>query len=127
MVDVLLQETNGVQAPGRRCALPWAVSSSPVGAMEDQHVLNTVGRILELQEFAFARNFSVTYQARLLIALKPTQRLNQADDFARIVAKSVFCKAVYSAIASGFRRNNRPIPSVIHNPTVTQSPQLHSC
>jgi hypothetical protein len=33
-------------------------------------VLNIVGRILELQEFAFARNFSVTYQARILIELK---------------------------------------------------------
>jgi hypothetical protein len=54
MVDVLLQETNGVQAPGRRCALPWAISSCPVGAMEDQRVLNIVGRILEVQEFAFA-------------------------------------------------------------------------
>jgi hypothetical protein len=75
----------------------------PVGAMEDQHVLDTVGLILELQEFAFARNFSVSYQARLLIALKTTQSLDQAYDFARIVAKSVFCKDVHSAIASGFR------------------------
>jgi hypothetical protein len=40
--------------------------------MEDQRVLNIAGRILELQEFAFARNFAVTYQARLLIALKKT-------------------------------------------------------
>jgi hypothetical protein len=71
--------------------------------MEDQHVLDTVGLILELQEFAFARNFSVSYQARLLIALKPTQGLNQADNFAPKGAKSVFCKDVYSAIASGFR------------------------
>jgi hypothetical protein len=71
--------------------------------MEDQLVLNIDGRILELQEFAFAWSFSVTYQARLLIALKPTQSLDQAYDFARIVAKSVFCKDVHSAIASGFR------------------------
>jgi hypothetical protein len=46
----------------------------------DQRVLNILGRILELQEFAFARNFAVTYQARVLIALKTTQGLNQADD-----------------------------------------------
>ena len=59
-------------APGRRCALPWAISSRPVGAMEDHRVLNIAGRILELQEFAFARNFAVTYPARLLIALKKT-------------------------------------------------------
>jgi hypothetical protein len=39
----------------------------------DQRVLNIVGRILELQEFAFARNFSVTYQARVLIELKTTR------------------------------------------------------
>ena len=49
MFDVLSQETNGVQAPGRRCALPWAISSRPIGAMEDQRVLNIAGRILELQ------------------------------------------------------------------------------
>jgi hypothetical protein len=46
----------------------------------DQRVLNIVGRILESQEFAFARNFSVTYQARVLIELKTSQGLNQADD-----------------------------------------------
>ncbi len=71
--------------------------------MEDQLVLNIDGRILELQEFAFAWSFSVTYQARLLIALKPTQGLNQADNFAPKGANSVFCKDVHSAIASGFR------------------------
>jgi hypothetical protein len=46
----------------------------------DQRVLNILGRILELQEFAFARNFAVTYQARVLIALRTTQSLNQAND-----------------------------------------------